>query len=616
VIPHYRFAVHLLVVGLLWLGVNMALAQTPTPDGQTPAPAVSVQGIEGRVRPETVATVRDAVQKRLERLEDLLLSQEEAAAVKGTLDQQVKVLSALEVAFHKRVTYTTQLENLSRQVEQLNAERQALAARPPRHFSAVNESLRLDYEAQLQSTRAELDGLRKELAAGELRLRSIPRDIEQRVTNRTQIEKDLLAAQNEAAQATEQEPVRLARVELLDLRQQLQQAEIDMLETEHEWLTKKGPLRDAQLGLAQTRYAVLQQELEAIKTALGQAISQESVTLTNSEEDIARQLRQTTDPIDLLILKVKFETLKLRQGTADYRQQINAINDQISEQEKRNTREQQEAEHLASLVEKYGSGERIAQRLQAAFTRLRREQVRHDAEHMKAMEVDLDALTGQDLDLEEHLYEFDHTSETRVRDMTIAMRTLTPAQREVQLARVRKVLEEQKAALREQRKVLTDLLQEQTKLLTLRREYKRLLDESDQFILTKLFWLRDGQKMGSRVVQDAVAGAMVTARRVQASFRAELALLPLDGAVRFWVLVAFVGVGLPWVALWGTTRLRPCIASFLGSESTQEVWGTRSRVAALIVVQTAIWPAYIMFVAWAWPRLILIGRSMLDLELP
>jgi len=111
---------------------------------------------------------------------------------------------------------------------------------------------------------------------------------------------------------------------------------------------------------------------------------------------------------------------------------------------------------------------------------------------------------------------------------------------------------------------------------------------------------------------------MITARRVQASFRAELALLPLgqDGAARFLVLVAFIGVGLSWVALWARARLRPCIASFLESESTQEVWGTRSRVAALIVVQTAIWPAYIMFVAWAWPRLILIERSALNLELP
>ena len=42
--------------------------------------------------------------------------------------------------------------------------------------------------------------------------------------------------------------------------------------------------------------------LEAIKTALGQAMSQESVTLTNTEEDITRRLLRTTDPAEMLML--------------------------------------------------------------------------------------------------------------------------------------------------------------------------------------------------------------------------------------------------------------------------------------------------------------------------
>ena len=124
----------------------------------------------------------------------------------------------------------------------------------------MNDKLRLDYEAQLQAVRAELDGLRKELTAGELRLASIPNDIEERVTNLAQIEKDLLVARNEAAKATEQKSLVLARVELLDLRQQVQQTEIDMLEAERAWLTTQGPTR-CPVGLAQTRYAVLRQDL-------------------------------------------------------------------------------------------------------------------------------------------------------------------------------------------------------------------------------------------------------------------------------------------------------------------------------------------------------------------
>jgi hypothetical protein len=538
-------------------------------------------------------------------LEHLLFSPDEAEAMKVTLAQQVKVLAALEVAFQKRTSYATQLETLSHQVEELNAERQKLAVRPPRHFPEINEKLRLDYEARLQSTRAELDGVRKELAAGEFRLGTIVKEMEQRVIARTQIEKDLLALRNEVAHTTEQTPLLVERLELLDLRQQLQQAEIDMLEVEREWLTRQGPLRDAQLGLAQTRYAVLQQDLEAIRVALGQVMSKENMTLTSTEEDMARRLLRTTEVAEMLILKVQLEKIKLRKSTTSYRQQANRLGDQISAQEKRNEREQQEAEHLESLVKKYARGERIAQRLHAAFTRLRRELAQFDAEQTKALAVDLDALTEEELALDEQLYDFDHSAETRLRAVAEAQRDM-----------VQKVFDEQKATLREHKQSLDTLIQEQTKLLTLCREYRRILEESDRFILAKLFWLRDGQTIGVRTLRDAAAGVRITASRVQASVSAALALMPVGqaGAVRFWALVALAGIGLPWMALRRSTRLRSWIASFLATDST-EAFGMRSAVAALIILQTAIWPAYLILVAWAWPRIILAEQQALDQEL-
>jgi potassium efflux system protein len=340
--------------------------------------------------------------------------------------------------------------------------------------------------------------------------------------------------------------------------------------------------------------------------ALGQVMSKENMTLNSTEEDIARRLLRTTNFSEMLMLKVQLETIKLRKSTAAYRQQINLLGDQISAQEKRNEREQQEAEHLESLVKKYARGERIAQRLHAAFTRLRREQAQFDAEQTKALEVDLEALTEEELALDEQLYEFDHSAETRLRDVA-----------EAQRVRVQKVFDEQKAALREHKQSLDALVQEQAKLLTLRREYKRILEESDRFILAKLFWLRDGQTIGVRTLRDAAAGVRITASRVQASVGAALALMPLGqaGAVRFWVLLVLAGIGLPWVALQGSTRLRSWIASFLTTDST-EAFGMRSAVAALIIIQTAIWPAYIILVAWAWPRVIIAEQQALDQELP
>ncbi len=602
---------------LAWWG-GSALAQAPAPPTPaTPAP-LAAHSTEGLVRPDTIATRKVAAQTRLDALEHLLLSPEEAEAARATLEQQIKVLTALEAAFQKRASYTTQLATLADQVQELNTARKTLASRPPRTFPEVNDQLRLDHENQLQTTRTTLDGLRQDRATGELRLTNIAKDLEQRLTTRSHFEHDLMTARSEAAKATEQKSPLIARLELLDLRQQLQQAEIDMLEAEREWLTKRGPLLDAQFGMAQTRYAVLQQELETIKNVLGKAISQETAALATSEDAIERRLQQSTDPTEIVMLKVHLDTIKLRQGTTEYRQQANLLSDRVVEQEKRNAYEKQEIEHLTTLVEKYASGERIGRRLQNAFTRLQHEQLRHGEAAMRTMEVDLNALAERELDLEELLYAFDQQVEIRLRDLTLALHNLPPKQREAKLADVSKALEAHREALREQKQALTALVQEQTKLIALRHAYKRLLDEGSQFVLTKLFWLRDAQTMGGRLLQEALMGLSITAGRVQTTLQNELALLPLGtaDALRFWGLGAFFLLALPLLAFWLSTRLRQRITVRLSSDTAYESLATRGGVACLIIVQTVIWPGYLALLVWAWPRVMLMGHSGLNLDLP
>lgn len=616
-----RYRCSVLLPGVLWCllcwGVT-SMAQAPAGSGAAAPVVVPAQNAEGLVRPETIATRKVAAQTRLDALEHLLLSQEEAEAARAALEQQIKVLTALEAAFQKRAWYLTQLETLPRQVQALHTERQTLATRPPRTLPEVNDQLRLEHESQLQSTRTTLEGLRKDVAAGELRLTNLAKELEQRQATRTQLEHDVQNARSEAAKAAEPKAPFLARLELLDLRQQLQQAEIDMLEAEREWLTKRGPWLDAQLGLAQMRYAVLQQELETIKHALGKAISLESTALAQSEEEIEQRLQQSTDPTDVVVLKVQLETVKLRQGTTDYRQQMHILSDRVLEQEKRNTHEKQDTEHLTALAERYASGERIGQRLQNAFNRLRREQLRHDEAAMQAMDGELHAFAGQELDLEERLYEFDQQADLRVRDLTIALQNLSPKQREAQLARVQQALVQHKAALREQKQILTALVQEQSKLMSLRRDYKRLLDEGSHFVLTKLFWLRDGQTMGWRVLQDAITGVMVTGGRVQATLQSELALVPLNraGAGRFWTLGAVFCLGVPALAWWLHRRLRCLVTACLAADTAYASLLERVGVALLLVIQTAIWPGCLALVVWAWPRLIMAGYSGLNLDLP
>jgi len=608
-----RYGVMLALLLCLCLASGMPSAQT-SPPAVTPT-----QEAGGPIRLDTVAARRETLQKRLDTLEQLLLSPEEAEVVRSTLDQQVKMLTALETALQKRQNYLAQLESLPRQVNVLNAERLKLASQEPRRFPEATEKLRLDYETQLQSTRTELEGLRNDLTAGELRLSSIAREIEQHTANRAQLEKDLLAARSDVARAPEQKSVLGARVELLDLRQQLQQGEIEMLEAEREWLSKRGPLRDAQLGLAQTRYAVLQQELELLKAALGKAISQESTSLSGAEENLERQLQKSTDPAESMLLHIRLETVRLRRRITEYRQQTNRLSDQTRAQEQRNTNEKQEAAYLVGLVEKYGSGERIAQRLQAAFTRLRQAQAELQLEATtRAMEVDLQALTGQELELEEQLYAFDRQTEARLRHVLSAMAMMAIGQREAEIARLHKALDEQKATLRECKQTLTALVQEQTKWLTLRRDYRRILEEADQFVLTKLFWLRDGQTIGLRTLRDAVGGIQVTGQRLQAQWHSMVQALPRQQseAIRFWAVLVVGLLGVPWLLRRLGQRWRHHIATLLTAERAQEAIGTRSRVALLVGLYAARWPVYVSLLAWAWPRVMLPVQNPSVRELP
>src|SRR5215831_20661029 len=116
VIRHRWCTVYIILAGLLWLGESVASAQAPAPAG--PGAAPTAQSVEGLVRPETVAMHKAATQTRLEALERLLLSPEEAEALRATLEQHLKILTALETAFQKRVTYITQLGSLQRHVEE------------------------------------------------------------------------------------------------------------------------------------------------------------------------------------------------------------------------------------------------------------------------------------------------------------------------------------------------------------------------------------------------------------------------------------------------------------------------------------------------------------------
>ncbi len=442
-----------------------------------------------------------------------------------------------------------------------------------------------------------------------MRLATIARDAEQRSTERTQLEKDLRTARSKMGVQSHS-----AEVELLSLRLQLLQAEMPTLQAESTWLSKRRSLHDALMSVTQTRRASLQQALDTIKHALGTTIRQEQAALQSTEAHLEQKLQQTAAPTEAMRLAVVLETVDIQKLTADYRQQLNRLGDTLLAQEQRSTQLQQDMDRLRSLVEKYASGEGVAQRLLTAFERIQHEQQRDYDAPIKTLEARLGLLATRMLALDDQLYEFDRHAATRLAELETALQALTPEQRHADMTTVRQALDERKAALRDQQQVLTELTQGVTKLLTLHRDYLQLLEESYYFIRTKMFSLRNAEAFSWAVWHDMVLGSIATVRRVQAFVYAEQVRLQasLTSAPYLWGFALVLSLGLPWVAARLHRRLRRLVTSALATSAQREV-PPGVGVVCLLLCKSAIWPAYLVLLAWS--RAQFLTESTADTEL-
>jgi small-conductance mechanosensitive channel len=589
-----RSRLTLTLVLTLWLllsGSAMSQSDAPAPPQPDTPPAVGV------VEPDTVATRKAAVEDQLKALAQSNLPKEELEATQARLERLLTVLTNLENALQKRATYLAQIDAIPQRQQELAEAREAVEAREPRQFSEVTETLRDAYEAKLQAAQTEVQELKKQIAADEVRLAAIPKELEQRAQERLQLENELLTARSRAASSGDQKPDQ--GVELLQWRGQLLRAEVAALEAEREWLAKRVPLQDAALSVAQARLKTLQQELETIKGKLGTVLQRQQRTLQEQAATIEQQLGQVAGPAEELRLTVVLGTVGIRQTAADLRQQLNHLGDELIQQEKRNAQLKQEIDRLKTLAEKYSNGEGIAQRLLVTFERLRRERLRQPDAPIKAVEARLQALTEQMFHLDDRLYEFDQQAEARTADFASRLEDVPPKQREAEIARFRKALTEQRTALREQQQVLSSLVQDTTRLLALHREYLRLLDDGYFFVLTEMFWLRDAKPLSWDVARDMVTGVLSMAKRLQAFVIAAeaSASTKLTGALYAWLAALVVFVGFPWLIGSLQRHLHRHQEAGLARTAAQNEM-PRLGTAVLIVLRAALWPAYLALLAW------------------
>ncbi|MGE0822885.1 MAG: mechanosensitive ion channel domain-containing protein [Candidatus Binatia bacterium] len=588
----FRRNVAIVCALLTWLlGSCPAHPQTP------PATATPALGLKEPVQPDTLTEYRAGIEERLTALGPAPAENDAHAEERTLLQQLLQVLSALEKTWAQQAAYRQQIADLPTSLRAAEAESRQLGRGHTPLAANVTEELRDNYEVQLKASRQEIQDRLQQVVAGEVRLASIAKEIEQHALARLQLEENLSAIPKDPAEPVA--PLTSLRESLLRLQIQLHEAEETALELEREWLLQRVPLQDQLLSNSQKRFRSLEQTLTTIKQQLGQSIEAEQESLRNVIDSLAQHMKEDLDPTEARVLQVSLDTAQLRHQTTIYRQRRNGIRDQIQAIEQKQTRLQEQVDRLSALVEKYATGEVIAERIPVIFARIRRERIEDEKTPDAPWDQQLRNFNTRLFELEDQLYEFDTDARQRVASLATRLAAAAPEQRAAATQKLEALLTEQKQALREQQQVLSFLVHDINRLLTLQREYQRQLDASYFATLSKIFWLQDSPSVNLDTLQSMLRGAWTTGRRLstfaQQTYQQGRTVTSEQLTRGLPVLLLFLLLG--WLAHKIRAALRPRVDLLLArAEAEQRPPGL--IVSALVLLRSLVWPTYILLVVW------------------
>ena len=575
------------------------------------------QNLKEALEPGAVAARKAAVKTRLDELATSKLSEEKLAEAHEHLEKLLSTLTGLEEAVQRRSHYLEKLQTLPKRLQELTVEREQLEKRQSARFEKVTETLREEYENRRTELQTRREALNTQIALVDVRLARIPQELEQRALLAKQMEQELHLLPTSTAQETLLLPTTLLNAQL-----QAQRVEMEALEAERTWLMKWGPLHDALMGIVNLRLRLIHRDLQAIKHQLVEMIRQEREALRARAKDLEQHLLETDNPAEEQRLAVSIETIGIRQVTTGYRQQLNQLDDKIEILEARNARLKQDAKRVVSLVEKYSSGEIVAQRLLTTFKRLRHERERLHNDLMQNLKRHLGwqpartipdpinvlkdrkrTLTEALFELEDKLYEFDLKVEGKIASLATITSTLPSRQREAEIALLRAGLSAEKAALRDQQKVLTALVRGTEQQLAFHREQASLIDENYRLVLNKLFWVRDGEVMSVAMLPDILQSIDTTAARLDNFARFNLRQFwPFrSNMLTRWLLAVLLLCVLPWGAYWGRARFQRLTASSLAA-CTKRHRSPLMLAVVFIALQAVVWPMYLVIVGHCYMR--------------
>ena len=330
------------------------------------------------------------------------------------------------------------------------------------------------------------------------------------------------------------------------------------------------------------------------------SIDFEEAVLDDRIAVIERRLTETASRVETLLMTLELQVLGLQKDTLAHRRELEAVRAERSEQERLTAQDMRNKERLVDLVERYGAGDWVARHIKVEL-----EKFRHRGPPGALGSADEERSNQRLREYRQALFELGTTlfrADADAMDYARALAAEGAPSRAVG-AVLDGLLEDRKGALQAQEGVLSELAEQATVLAELRRRREDQLESLYTFVLGRMLWLANREPVGLfppnwGFLGQAADGAAVLLGRVYGWLHQERQMAEFRFAISPWPWVGAVLVlGLvPWFAAGVGRRLRARLTAGRGGETPPH------RVAVLLALRTAVWPAYVILVTLALPQ--------------
>ena len=317
---------------------------------------------------------------------------------------------------------------------------------------------------------------------------------------------------------------------------------------------------------------------------------------------IEKRLTETGSRVDSLLMTLELRVLAVQKDTLARRRELESVRAELSEQERLTAQDMRNKERLVDLVERYGAGDWVARHIKVELERFR-----HRGQRSPARSTDEESLRRRLREYRQALFELGtllFRVDADARDYQRALAAEGQPAPELS-ARLDGLVEDRKEALQGQERVLTELAERTTRLADLKRQREDQLESLYTLVLGRMLWLRNREPVGlfppnGKLFGQALDGAVALFGRVYALVHLERQMSQGRFTASLWPWVAAVLVfGLiPWLAVRAGGLLRVRLAGH--SARGRDV--PAHRVALLLALHAAVWPAYIILVTLALPQ--------------